>query len=112
MKGQGPVLAIHPGPQGTTGKPTNNRAASLHNPVRCSAPQQRRGKIHISGFKKTGETPPHHVCEEKACISISEHNSPVSCWVLRMVSMRWLVSVLMSFLSLQRGSWSTSVTMQ
>lgn len=77
LKGQETVLAIHPGPPGTTGKPTNNRPAPLRTPVSCSAPQQRRGKIPISSFKTAGETPLPHICDENGCISVSKLNGPV-----------------------------------
>lgn len=75
LKGQETVLAIHCGLQGTSGKSANNQPACLHTPVECSAPQQRRGKIHISSFKKAGERPLHHISEGKGCISTSKLNA-------------------------------------
>lgn len=74
LKRQETVLGIYSGPQGTARKPNNNQPASLCTPVRCSAPQQRRSKIHISSFKKAGEILPHHLCEEKGCVSVSKLN--------------------------------------
>lgn len=90
----------------------NNLPASLHTPVRCSAPQERRGNIDISSFKKAGGTVSRHSCEQKGYTSVGKLSVPGMLLSSEDAERGWLVSVLMSSLSLQRATWSTLVTMQ
>lgn len=112
LKGQETDFAMRCGPQGTTGKLTNNRSASLRTLVRCSAPQQRGGKIPISSFRKAGETPPHPIREEKGCIPTNKLNGPVMLLGAEDDDHGVTCICANEVPSLQRGAWSTFITMQ